>query len=349
MTLCLFAICLVCSGLLAGVYALTEKPIDKAEKEKNEKAIMAVLPPVDSIGALDTIKVTIGKDTMFTYNPGFDKNGKIVGYAINVAPIGFGGPIEMKVGFKVDTLTNHITIWNTKVLKHAETPGLGAKCTDTTFTNQFMQQSSDTLKLKVTKSKEPNCIDAITASTITSAAYTKGVQIALNVLNEILDKSNEEDPIREVLPQTVKTIREKMTVKMGEETYTYNIGYGINKDDIVGYAVNVCTPGFGGEMLIKVGFDVNGTILNTKVLQHSESPDYGAKCEEPAFAGQFKNLDPREKTWGIKRDGGDLDAITGSTVTSRAYVNAIEKAVYVFATITRTPIELDSCTGASMN
>ena len=44
MTICLFAICIVCSGLLAGVYALTKAPIDAAAKAKNEAAIKEVLP-----------------------------------------------------------------------------------------------------------------------------------------------------------------------------------------------------------------------------------------------------------------------------------------------------------------
>ena len=75
----------------------------------------------------------------------------------------------------------------------------------------------------------------------------------------------------------------------------------------------------------------------------------GAKCVEPAFADQFRKFDAQEKKLGVKKDGGDIDAITASTITSRAYIKGIETAVYVFGTIMQTPMPLDTCTGASTN
>ena len=157
-----------------------------------------------------------------------------------------------------------------------------------------------------------------------------------------------EAAIKEVLPDTVVAIEEERTVEMSGETYTYNLGY--DKDgNTAGCAVNITTLGFGGPIVIKVGFDDNGVIWNTKVLSQSETPGLGAKCVESTFADQFRNLDPQETKLGVKKDGGDIDAITASTITSRAYINGIEKAVYVFATIVGTPMELDTCTGASTN
>ena len=157
-----------------------------------------------------------------------------------------------------------------------------------------------------------------------------------------------EAAIKEVLPETVVAIEEERTVEMSGVKYTYNLGY--DKDgNTAGCAVNVRTTGFGGPIDIKVGFDENGVIWNTKVLSQSETPGLGAKCVEPAFADQFRNLDPQEITLGLKKDKGDIDAITASTITSKAYVKGIETAVYVFATIVGTPMELDTCTGASTN
>lgn len=175
MTLCLMAICLLCSALLAGVYALTKEPIAVAEKAKNEAAIKSVLPK-EAVDFADEKEYK-----SYKYVAAYDANGDLVGCAIDVAPVGFGGPIKIKVGFNVDGI-----IWNTKVLSQSETPGLGAKCTEPSFANQFKQldpnAKENTLKVK----KDGGLINAITASTITSRAYVDGVAQAVNVFNELL-------------------------------------------------------------------------------------------------------------------------------------------------------------------
>ena len=181
MTICLLAICLVCSGLLAGVYALTKEPIDNAAKAKNEAAIKEVLP--EEVAKIDEEKSIELDGVKYTYNIAYDEAGNTVGCAVNVAPVGFGGPIVIKVGFKVDAQTGKNLVWNTKVLSHAETPGLGAKCSEPAFADQFKGLDPTVKTLEVTK--DGGDIDAITASTITSRAFTDGVATAVNVLAAI--------------------------------------------------------------------------------------------------------------------------------------------------------------------
>ena len=176
MSLCLLVICLVCSGLLAGVYALTKEPIDAAAKAKNEAAIMEVLPA----GAV-TIEEerTVDFDgASYTYNLAYDQQGNTVGCAVNVSPVGFGGPIVIKVGFDANGV-----ICNTKVLSQAETPGLGAKCVEPAFSEQFKGWNPSAKKLAV--KKDGGDVDAITASTITSRAYADGLALAVNVFEAI--------------------------------------------------------------------------------------------------------------------------------------------------------------------
>ena len=176
MTLCLFAICLVCSGLLAGVYALTKAPIDAAAKEKNEAAILEVLP--ETAVTIEEERTVEYDGQEYAYNLAYDEKGDVVGCAINVAPVGFGGPIVIKVGFNKDGI-----VWNTKVLSQAETPGLGAKCVEADFSEQFQGFNPAAGKLSV--KKDGGDIDAITASTITSRAYTSGVALAAQVYSAI--------------------------------------------------------------------------------------------------------------------------------------------------------------------
>ena len=153
-------------------------------------------------------------------------------------------------------------------------------------------------------------------------------------------KAKNEAAIKEVLPDTASAIEEERTVEMDGVTYTYNLAYDAS-GNTVGCAINVSTLGFGGPIVIKVGFDMNGVICNTKVLSQAETPGLGAKCVEPAFSGQFKGFDPAEKKLSVKKDGGDVDAITASTITSRAYADGLATAVKVFQTIGQTPMPLN--------
>ena len=176
MTVCLLAICLVCSGLLAAVYALTAEPIAAAAAAKNEAAIKEVLP--ETAVKIEEERTVDFEGASYAYNLAYDELGNVVGCAINVAPVGFGGPIAIKVGFDVNGV-----IWNTKVLSQAETPGLGAKCVEPAFADQFRQFNPAEKKLAV--KKDGGDVDAITASTITSRAYADGLALAVKVFDAI--------------------------------------------------------------------------------------------------------------------------------------------------------------------
>ena len=176
MTICLFVICLVCSALLAGVYALTAEPIAAAAAAKNEAAIKEVLP--ESAVTIEEVRTVDMDGQKYEYNLAYDEQGNTVGCAINVAPTGFGGPIAIKVGFDINGV-----IWNTKVLSQAETPGLGAKCVDASFSDQFKGFNPYEKKLSV--KKDGGDVDAITASTITSRAYADGLALASKVFETI--------------------------------------------------------------------------------------------------------------------------------------------------------------------
>ncbi len=103
--------------------------------------------------------------------------------------------------------------------------------------------------------------------------------------------------------------------------------------EMVGYAVETfSTNGFGGKIVIMVGFNTDGTIFNTSVLSHSETPGLGDKMVEGKsnFSVQFKGKNPADFKMAVKKDGGDVDAITASTITSRAFCGAVESACEVY-------------------
>jgi electron transport complex protein RnfG len=173
MVITLSVICLVCSALLGVVYSVTKAPIEAAELAKINNAIKAVVPECDNNPSEEMIEV----EGSVVYPA--KVNGNIVGYAIKVKVSGFGGPIQMMVGFKADG-----TIYNTSVISHSETPGLGAKITGEIPTRtQIVGKNPASSNLTVTK--DGGEIDAITASTITSRAFLKGVDAAYKVFVEL--------------------------------------------------------------------------------------------------------------------------------------------------------------------
>ncbi len=139
------------------------------------------------------------------------------------------------------------------------------------------------------------------------------------------------DAIMQVLP-AFDGQPERLSIEADGKVYEY---YQVMKDgNVSGYAITAAATGFGGPVSLMVGVTSEGIVYNTSVLSQSETPGLGAKCTEPSFADQFKNLDPAVTRLAVKKDGGDIDAITASTITSRAYVNAVNNALAIFKAIT---------------
>ncbi len=112
-----------------------------------------------------------------------------------------------------------------------------------------------------------------------------------------------------------------------EQTYTiYQIHDAQGKD--LGAAVESTTMGFGGDLKVLVGFDTEGKILGYTLLEHAETPGLGAKADKWFQKGQKGDIigkDPKEPLT-VSKDGGQVDAITASTITSRAFLLAVNNA-----------------------
>lgn len=172
MLVALLVIAAVSGGVLGLVYGVTKDTIAQVDQKKNEAAIHAVLPLEGEITyKADTMQFTYeGVNTTFPCNLAYDANGNFQGAAVKTNEGGFGGKIDMMVGFLADG-----TIKGTSVLSHAETPGLGANMTGK-FKDQFVDKNPNEFMLKVTK--DGGNVDAITAATITSRAFSKAVDKA---------------------------------------------------------------------------------------------------------------------------------------------------------------------------
>lgn len=175
MVLTLASITLIASTLLGGVYALTKSSIDAAKVAKINDAISKVVPQFDNDPSSEKFVKEFDGKSYIVYPA---KSGEtLVGYAVeSFTTGGFGGRITLMVGFNIDG-----TIYNTAVLSHAETPGLGDKMVEgkSNFSIQFQGKNPEDFKLLV--KKDGGDVDAITASTITSRAFCDAVPAAWEV------------------------------------------------------------------------------------------------------------------------------------------------------------------------
>ena len=158
------------------------------------------------------------------------------------------------------------------------------------------------------------------------------------------------------------------SVILGDRDIEFTVEAPVEKDGFVFHAVNDMSGnllgtavestdknGFGGNLKVMVGFDPEGVILGYTVLEHSETPGLGAQADgwfrQPATAqaeqsavvdvllgapGKPGNhniigMNPGDNLMTVSKDGGEVDAITASTITSKAFlraVNAAYKAVF---------------------
>ncbi|MEG0602361.1 MAG: RnfABCDGE type electron transport complex subunit G, partial [Mucinivorans sp.] len=184
MVIVLLTITLVAAGSVGGVYILTKEPIAKAKSDKTAAAIAQVLPAFDNDPSKEVQTRQIEGQDVAVYEAKMGE--KTVGYAVQTfSKNGFGGTISLLVGFNIDGTINKIS-----VLEQKETPGLGDKIepSKSDFSVQFSGKDPASWQLMV--KKDGGDVDAITASTISSRAYTAAVAAAYNVFCEITNKDS---------------------------------------------------------------------------------------------------------------------------------------------------------------
>ena len=113
----------------------------------------------------------------------------------------------------------------------------------------------------------------------------------------------------------------------------------------LGAAVESTTGGFGGNLKVLVGFDPDGKILGYTLLEHAETPGLGAKADKWFQKGQKGDIIGKSpiEPLTVSKDGGQVDAITASTITSRAFLLAVNNAYSAYMGIPAA----DAATGAS--
>lgn len=178
---------------------------------------------------------------------------------------------------------------------------------------------------KKLKSTLPNMFIVLTVICLISAAALGFTYSRTIDRIEFLKAQERVEAIRQVLPEFDNNPAEE---EYTSEAYPRLTIYPATQNgNRVGTAVRTYSDqGYSGTIWIMVGFNADGVITGTSVLEHQETPGLGAKMTEEEFQSQFNGFDPREQELAVTKDGGDVDAITAATITSRAFCDAVSRA-----------------------
>ena len=195
--------------------------------------------------------------------------------------------------------------------------------------------------MKKLPSTLPNVLIVLTLISVIAAG-------ALAYVNKITAGPIEENKAR-TLAEGINTVLGVSDAQV-QETKTVQ---DANGNDVIiyatdkGVAVQAIDPnGFGGKLSVLVGFDDEGAIKGYTVLEHAETPGLGAKAGswfQKGEKGDIIGKNPGQKELTVSKDGGEVDAITASTITSRAFLRAVNVAFHAYAGASAS----DGQTGAS--
>ncbi|MDD2489043.1 MAG: RnfABCDGE type electron transport complex subunit G [Bacteroidales bacterium] len=148
-------------------------------------------------------------------------------------------------------------------------------------------------------------------------------------------KDKQSNAIKEVLPNKQAIVGEKVEIRLQGKEIPFVIYPSFLNEEFVGAAIQTYSnDGYSGKIEIMVGIDKEGTISNYTILTSNETPGLGSKASQ-WFKTSKNDQDIRGKNPGkvnftVKKDGGDIDAITASTISSRAFLASIRDAFEAF-------------------
>jgi len=157
-----------------------------------------------------------------------------------------------------------------------------------------------------------------------------------NATKDPIEKSKalkKQNAIRNVLPEFDRIETFKLFPPTGKDSVEFNMA--IKGEDTVGVAIETYTDnGFSGRIRAMVGILHDGSIYDVYHLEHKETPGLGDKIEKSksTWSDDFKGITAEGIPVNVTKDGGKIDAITASTITSRAYCDAINRAYETYKT-----------------
>jgi electron transport complex protein RnfG len=143
-------------------------------------------------------------------------------------------------------------------------------------------------------------------------------------------KAKQENAIKEVLPEFDSLVSIKAMPGTGKDSVTFHRAF-ISGQYVGTAAASYSNNGYDATQIqLMIGILPDRSIKNISVVQQKETPGLGTKMAEPKFKDQFNGKNPSQFLLKVKKDGGNVDAITAATISSRAFCDAVQRAYDTF-------------------
>ncbi len=282
----------------------------RAAGEKNQ-ALIALVPDADTFEDVE-IPEGVTLDTLAAAKQG----SKVLAHVAQTTVQGYAGPIEVISAVDADYNLLGISVGGSAF---AETAGLGSKVQEPEFVDQY--------KGVATPVKMNSDVDQVSGATISSNAVNKAVnttvdniKIALGDTSGIVSEADKRANTLAALVPDANSF-ENQTIAEGSELDSFELAK--SGDKVVAYVAQTTEKGFAGPIEVITATDLGYKVLGISVggSDFAETEGLGSKVTEPEFTDLFKGL-------AVKAElNNNIDQISGATVSSKAVVDAVNKAI----------------------
>lgn len=328
--LTLLVIAAVAAAILAFSNGITAPIIAEREMEAKFGAMRELFPDADDFADIDADLLAEIQTTNTTVTEVSEAKAgdQVIGYAFQVAAGGYGGAVNNTVAINA----SDDTIIGIRVGTHSETPNIGDKVEEPNFTDSFEGKTTTSRLTAVASPSAEDEVQGISGSTISVTAILTGVNDANDAYNRyftdnevapIIEETEEEKQAR-FLSELFVDADEFTPVEQGvldnimeSNKFVKEIHEAKAGGEVIGYVFMTRSGGYGGEIPVITGINIDGTLTGIRVGDNDETPGLGTKVEEPDFADSFvgKATENKIVAVGAPSAENEVQLISGSTVS----------------------------------
>lgn len=345
----LFIITAVAAGVLAFSNDMTAPIIAEREKEEAFGAFLEIFPDADDFIEVEDDVLAEVQSTNSNVKGILEAksaDGLTIGYAFQAAAGGYGGDINVIIG--IENTDN--TIAGISIGTHGETPNIGDVIEEPSFTDTYKGKTTTEPLVAVGSPSADNEVITISGATVSSYGVLAAVNNANNAylayftdmdVEPIVEETEEEKQVRfkqelfvdadeftpidqgqlDTIMESNNFIREIIEAKAGGE--------------VLGYIFSTISGGYGGELPVMTGINIDGTITGIRIGNNSETPGLGTKIEEVDFTDTFVGKSTEEALQAVPAPAADneVQLISGATVSVDGVLYGVNGAREAFITL----------------
>ena len=340
----LLIIAAVAAGILAFTNDITGPIIAEREKEEAFGAFLDLFPDADDFIEIDADLLAEIQSTNTNVNGVLEaKSGdETIGYAFQVSAGGYGGAVNTIAGINTDN-----TIAGIRIGTHSETPNLGDVIEKPNFTDSYMGKTTTEKLVGVGSPSADNEVLSISGATISSFAVLTGVNDANDAylryfsdveVEPVVEETEEEKEARffsELFADAdefAPVEQDVLDAITADNRFVQEIFEARSGGEVIGYIFNTISGGYGGEIPVMTGINMDGALTGIRVGANSETPGLGTKVEESDFTDAFvgKSAAGPLTVVGAPSADNEVLMISGATVSVDGVLYGVNGAVEAY-------------------